>query len=68
MSSMLSTPATIPATKAATLTVAFDPADPGTLRCSPITSCSPARSASANARARPAVDTRLESSNTAETL
>ena len=67
MSLMLSAPATMPATSAGTLIAAFAPADPGTVRCSPTSSCSPDRSANASTGARPAADTRLGSSKTAET-
>lgn len=60
MSSMLSAPATIPATNAGILTTVFAPADPGTVRCSATSWCSPDCSANAGTGARPAADTRLD--------
>ncbi len=66
MSSMLSAPATIPATREATFKPAFAPLSPGTLKCSPANVVSPAESASANTGTSPADDTRFGSSNTAD--
>ena len=63
MSSMLSAPATIPATSEATFNPALAPLSPGTLRCSSASSRSPARSANASTGTSPAVDTRFGSSN-----
>jgi hypothetical protein len=67
MSSMLSAPATIPATNDGILTTLFAPADPGTVTCSATSRCRPARSASPKTGARPPADTRWGSSKTAET-
>ena len=66
MSSMLSAPATIPATSEATFNPALAPLSPGTLRCSPANVASPAASASANTGTSPAADTRFGSSNAAD--
>ena len=63
---MLSAPATMPATNAATFAPALAPLSVGTLRCSWASSHSPARSASANTGTSPAADTRFGSSNNAE--
>jgi hypothetical protein len=65
MSSMLSAPATIPATKEATFNPALAPLSPGTLKCSPANLDRPAKSASANTGTSPDADTRFGSSNTA---
>src|SRR5665647_2952215 len=61
MSSMLSAPATIPATRAPILTSAFAPAEPGTLTCSATRSPRPARWAKAMTGTNPAQDTRFAS-------
>jgi len=61
MSSMLSAPATIPATRAPILTSAFAPAEPGTLTCSATGSPRPARWAKAMTGTNPAQDTRFAS-------
>src|SRR5450759_1781040 len=53
MASMVSAPATIPATNAATFTSALDPVDPGTRTWAQVRSCSPARSAKAMTGIRP---------------
>src|SRR5450830_1610340 len=68
MASMVSAPATIPATNTATFTTGFDPADPGTRTWAPTSSWSPARSANASTGTRPAHETRFGSSKPAETL
>src|SRR5665647_102278 len=68
MASMVSAPATIPATNAATFTSGFDPADPGTRTWARARSCSPARSARVMTGIRPAHDTRFGSSKPAERL
>src|SRR5450830_914204 len=68
LASMLSAPATIPATNAATFTSALDPADPGTRTWARAKSCSPARSANVMTGIRPAHDTRFGSSKPAERL
>ena len=68
MSLKLSAPAIILATSATTLITGFDPAVPGTRTCSRINRCRPARSAKATTGTRPAHETRLGSSKTAETL
>jgi hypothetical protein len=67
MSSMLSAPATIPATSEDTFNPAFAPLSVGTLRCSSANRCSPADRANATIGTNPAHDTRFGSSNTAET-
>jgi len=53
MSSMLSAPATIPATRQVTFSGAFAPPSPAKVRCWPTKSDKPARSANASARGRP---------------
>ena len=68
MASMVSAPATIPATNAATFTSGLDPADPGTRTWAAVRSCNPARSAKAMTGIRPAHDTRFGSSKPAETV
>src|SRR5665647_3525215 len=68
MSSMLSAPATMPATRAATFTSGFAPADPGTRTWVAARSCSPARPAKAITGTNPAHDTRFGSSKPAETV
>jgi hypothetical protein len=65
---MLSAPATIPATSAATLIAGFDPGEPGTRTWLAARSCRPARAAKAMTGISPAHDTRLGSSKTAEML
>jgi len=67
MSSMLSAPATIPATSAGTFRCAFTPPSTGRVRVLATRSVRPHRSASATTGARPAQDTRFGSSNNAET-
>ena len=66
MSSMLSAPATIPATSAGTFTWAFTPPLAFNVNVSTTSSPSPARCAKAIAGTSPAHDTRLGSSNVAE--
>ena len=66
MSSMLSVPATIPATNEDTFAAAFADPGPDKLRQSPTTPTSPARDAKARAGTRPPDDTRFGSSKTAE--
>ena len=61
-------PATIPATKAATLIAGFDPGEPGTRTWAAARSCRPARSARVMTGMSPAHDTRFGSSKAAETL
>src|SRR5665648_230423 len=68
MASMVSAPATIPATNAATFTAGFGPADPGTRTWVAARSCSPARSARVMTGIRPAHDTRFGSSKPAEAV
>ena len=68
LASMLSAPATSPATNAATFTSALDPADPGTRTWVAARSCSPARSAKVMTGISPAHDTRFGSSKPAETV
>src|SRR5665647_2511960 len=68
MASMLSAPATIPATSAPTFTTGFDPPDPGTRTWARARSCNPARSAKAMTGTKPAHDTRFGSSKLAERL
>src|SRR5665648_662346 len=68
MASMVSAPATIPATRAATFTPGFEPADPGTRTWAATRSCNPARSAKAITGTRPAHDTRFGSSKPAQRL
>jgi hypothetical protein len=63
MSSMLSAPATMPATSEVTFNPALAPLSVGTLRCSPARSANPARCANAMAGTKPAADTRFGSSN-----
>ena len=65
MSSMLSAPAAIPATRQPTFRCAFTPHGPPVLRCSLTRSDSPAFSARAITGTRPARDTRFGSSNDA---
>ena len=65
MSSMLSAPATIPATSEATFNPALAPLSPGTLRCSAAKRESPAASANARTGTRPAEAIKFGSSNTA---
>jgi hypothetical protein len=65
MSSMLSAPATIPATSEATFNPGLAPLSPGTLKCSLAKVASPAASASASTGTSPADDPRFGSSNTA---
>jgi hypothetical protein len=66
MSSMLSAPATIPATSEETFNPALAPLSVGTVRCSSTRSRSPTDSASAITGTSPAEDTRFGSSKTAE--
>jgi hypothetical protein len=66
MSSMLSAPATIAATNAATFDPACAPRSVGTVNCSSTRPRSPTRSASASTGTSPAADTRLGSSNRAD--
>jgi len=61
-------PVTIPAMTAVTFYAALAPADPGTVRCSVISPCSPARSASATTETRPAMPIRFGSLRSTETL
>src|SRR5450759_4012188 len=68
MASMVSAPATIPATRAATFTAGFDPADPGTRTWVAARSCRPTRSANVITGINPAHDTRFGSSKPAERL
>jgi hypothetical protein len=66
MSSMLSAPATMPATRAVTFPPALAPLSAGTLRCRSANTASPASVANLTAGTRPADDTRFRSSNTAD--
>jgi hypothetical protein len=66
MSSMLSAPATIPATREVTFSPAFAPLSVGTDSRSWVSAASPADSASATTGTSPADDTRFGSSNTAD--
>jgi hypothetical protein len=66
MSSMLSAPATIPATSDVTFTPAWAPLSVGMLKCRSANTASPARVASVTAGTRPADDTRFGSSKTAD--
>jgi hypothetical protein len=66
MSSMLSAPATIPATSALTFTAALHPPGLDSATCSPTSSDRPARSANAITGTRPTADTKLSSSNRLE--
>jgi hypothetical protein len=66
MSSMLSAPATIPATSEATFNPALAPLSVGTLSRSSAKERSPTDSASASTGTSPAADTRFGSSNTAD--
>jgi hypothetical protein len=66
MSSMLSAPATIPATRALTFAPALAPLSVGTLRCSSANSASPHLWAKTAIGISPAHDTRLGSSKTAD--
>jgi len=66
MSSMLSAPATIPATNAGTFRWAFTPPMAFRVRVDDTRSARPARCASAIVGAKPAHDTRLGSSKTVE--
>ena len=68
MASMVSAPATIPATRAPTFTSGFDPAEPGTRTWVAVRSCSPARSARVMTGIRPAHDTRFGSSKPADSI
>ena len=68
MSSIESAPATIPAISVGTFTAGFAEAGPDTVTVSATSRCKPHRSASLNTGANPAHDTKLGSSNTAETL
>ncbi len=68
MSSMLSPPATIPATSEVTFSPALAPLSLGTVRCSWARARNPADSASASSGTSPADDTRFGSSNTADVL
>ena len=65
VSSILSAPAVIPATRHPTFSPAFTPAGRPILTCSPARSARPQRCASAITGTRPARDTRLLSSNDA---
>ena len=65
MSSMLSAPAAIPATRHPIFTWAFTPHGRVFRTCSPASSPSPARWARAITGTRPACDTRCASSNVA---
>ena len=65
MSSMLSAPPTIPATRHGTFRCAFTPHRLAMATCSPASAASPARCASAITGTRPARDTRFGSSNDA---
>src|SRR5450830_121996 len=67
MSSMLSAPAAIPATSEESFNPAWAPLSVGTWTCSSASSRRPACSARAISGTRPATDTRLGSSNVAET-
>ena len=66
MSSMLSAPATIPATSAATFAPACAPLSVGTVSCSSTSARRPARSANASTGTSPPADTRLGSSKQAD--
>jgi hypothetical protein len=66
MSSMLSAPATIPATSEATFNPGFAPLSVGTVRCASASRRRPADSARASTGTSPADDTRFGSSNTAD--
>ncbi len=66
MSSMLSAPATIPATNEATFNPAFAPLSVGTLRCWSASLARPADRARASSGTSPADDTRFGSSQTAD--
>jgi len=63
MSSMLSAPAAMPATRHGTFRCAFTPHSPPGRTCSATSSPSPARSARAITGTSPACDTRFGSSN-----
>ena len=65
VSSMLSAPATIPATNAATFSPACAPLSVGTVSCCSARARSPTRSASASTGTSPPADTRPRSSNRA---
>jgi len=67
MSSMLSAPATIPATSEATFNPAFAPRSLGTLSTWSASRRKPARSANPTTGTSPTADTKLGSSNTADT-
>ena len=67
MSSMLSAPATMPATREESFNPGLAPLSVGTLNRSSASSRNPAVRARAITGTRPADDTRLGSSNTAET-
>ncbi len=66
MSSMLSAPATIPATNPGTFRCAFTPPLAGKVSLAATSPARPQRSASATTGASPAHDTRFGSSNTAD--
>jgi len=66
MSSMLSAPATIPATTEVTFKPAFAPLSVGTVKNRSTRSGRPTRSANATTGTNPAADSRFGSSNTAE--
>jgi len=66
MSSMLSAPATIPATSPGTSRCAFAPPLAGNVSLEDTSSARPQRCANATIGASPAHDTRFGSSNTAE--
>jgi hypothetical protein len=68
MSSMLSAPATIPATSEVTFSPAFAPLSLGTDKRSCANAPSPAECASATTGTSPADDTRFGSSNTADVV
>ena len=63
---MLSAPATMPATNAATFAPACAPRSVGTVTCSSTPRRSPARSAKARTGTKPPADTRFGSSNRAD--
>ena len=66
MSSMLSAPATIPATSALTFAPALAPLSVGTLRCSSANAGRPHWRANATIGTRPAQDTKFGSSKLAD--
>jgi hypothetical protein len=67
MSSMLSAPATMPATSDVTFNPALEPLSVGTDRCRSASAANPASRANATTGTKPAADTRFGSSNTAAT-